>query len=122
MKLFLKYHIITLFLLIVFILTTCTKDKGKVLQKSNAICDTLPATYANDIRPIVNVNCLSGCHVSGGSASTDFSIYGPLKEDADNGQLKNRVIVIGDMPPAGALPDSVLQKIDCWIQKGALNN
>ena len=112
-----------LFFAVIFSLTNCVKEQASLPKpKPPGFCDTIPAKYSADVKPIVSANCLSGCHVPAGSATSDFNQYNPLKADADDGQLRNRVIVVKDMPPAGALPDSLLQKIDCWITNGALNN
>lgn len=112
------------FLLVISVsFLTCVKEQAPLPKpKPPGFCDTIPSKYSSEIKPIISANCLSGCHMSGGQAPTDYNQYNDLKNDADNGQLRDRVIVLKDMPPAGALPDSELKKIDCWITNGALNN
>jgi hypothetical protein len=101
-------------------LYACTKEKG-VPEPTTVVCtDTI--SYSTDIAPIMNANCTSGgCHDSG-SGNGDYTGYAGLKIDADNSKLINRVVVLKNMPPGGALPDSLIAKINCWVEQGALNN
>jgi hypothetical protein len=73
----------------------------------------------------MQANCAtSGCHVSGGTGPTDFTAYAGIKTDADNGTLKKRMIDGNPsfMPTSGKLPDSTLNKVQCWLDNGAPNN
>lgn len=111
-----KVFIFFFFTLLIF--GSCTYTKVEVPAKEDT-CNTI--SYANDIVPIVTANCTS-CH-SSGFASGDFTTYAAIKLRADNGVLKNRIVIQRDMPPAPAtIPDSLRKKIDCWIQQGAPNN
>jgi len=113
------------FLLIVIAVSffSCVKDIGPLpVPKSVTFCDSLNMKWSTDIQPIIQANCaISGCH-SAGAYIGDFTAYAGVKAKADNGSLNNRVIIQKNMPPSGPLPDSLIQKIDCWIQKGAQNN
>jgi len=117
-------------MLIMEMVSSCTYDKSDEPQPEvPEVCDTLNVSYSTDIMPIIMFNCAIsfGCHVSGGSAPGDFMSYADLKAKADNGTLKNRVVVSKNMPPTysegpTALADSSIQKIDCWIKDGALKN
>lgn len=86
------------------------------------LCDSLSVKFATDITPIIQVNCaITGCH-DGTSAPGNFTTYAGIKAKVDDGKLRSRVLTIKDMPPVGPLPDSSLQKIECWINDGAPNN
>jgi len=114
-------------MLIIEMVSSCTYDKSDEPQPE--VCDSLNVSYSTDIMPIIMLNCAISfaCHVKGGSAPGDFMIYADLKAKADNGTLKNRVVVLKDMPPIysngpTSLADSSIQKIDCWIKDGAPQN
>lgn len=108
-------------------LVSCLKEIGP-MQRTQPVttpsfCDSLNVKYSTDIGPIMQTNCaLSGCHDASMSAPGNFNNYTDVQTIALNGKLWNRINTVGDMPPAGKLPNSELQKIDCWIQKGAPNN
>ena len=84
------------------------------------------ATYAKNIQSIMQVHCtITGCHVAGNSAPpTDLTTYAGVKADAINGLLKARVIDGNPsfMPNPGGIPDSLKNKIQCWLDAGAPNN
>lgn len=89
---------------------------------NNSNCDTTAISYASDIRPIVISSCATGssCHGSG-SGNGDFSSYAGLKIDADNGKLRQRVLIEKDMPPGGWSSCNRL-KLEAWLNAGAPNN
>lgn len=79
-------------------------------------CDSIK--YSVDIQPLLSARC-AGCH----SASPNFAVYADTKAKVDDGTFKNRVITLKDMPLGGpALSQSELDKIQCWLDKGAPNN
>ena len=88
-------------------------------------CDK-EVSYAMDILPIVNAACaLSGCHVDG-FQNGDYTTFAGLKEKADNGRLKDRVVG-KSMPPSNSngpksLSDEQIELFKCWIEGGALDN
>jgi hypothetical protein len=98
----------------------CKKNKQE--DPNDPDCSKVNATYSAGIRPIISANCLSsGCHNSG-SANGDFTGYAGLKAKVNNGSLDSRVIRQKNMPPTGALSNSDLVKIKCWINSGAGDN
>ena len=86
-------------------------------------------SYSVSIVPIMTTYCTTkGCHNPTGSGTGDYTTYAGLAAKADaplgNGSLRKRAID-GDptwMPSPNGLPDSLKQKIDCWLQQGAKNN
>jgi len=110
-------------------LQSCTKEKA--IKPPEVVCaDSL--NFVDDILPIFQTNCAIGqCHVSG-------SIYAPfvateydtLDFFINSGALLNAIKHTGPikMPrsnPADPLittstqlPDSLITKIECWIEQG----
>jgi hypothetical protein len=94
------------------------------VSSSNGSTDCDKITYSKDIEPIITNSCaLTGCHIPNGTGS-DFTTFDGVKEAADNGSLKKRMIDGNPsfMPPAGKLPQSDLDKVICWLNAGAPNN
>lgn len=87
-------------------------------------CDTAAISFANDIMPMIQGNCVSGCHVPGGTAQGAgiFENYAEVKAKVDNGSMNNRVVVQRTMPPSGALTDCQIAQLQAWILNGAPNN
>lgn len=102
---------------------SCAKDKGQPTSVSE--CSSLNVTYSSDIAGIITTNCFSNgttnCHVSGSSFG-DFTSYEGLKQKADKGTLKTRVIDLKIMPPSNPLSTENITKIQCWLDAGAPNN
>ncbi|MEY4351730.1 MAG: hypothetical protein RL078_1809 [Bacteroidota bacterium] len=115
-----KTHFIlgTLFLSLLS-LGACSKDK---VSPTNITCTTT-ISYANDIVPLMQANCI-GCHDQGNaSGGYDFSSYTAVAANATAalGSMKNSGYQL--MPQGGpALPDSTIQKLECWIAQGKLDN
>ncbi len=107
-------------------LFSCSKDKTNEPIVVNPSCpDTI---YFQDeiLGEIMNVSCnTSGCHDAGtGSAGYIIENYSQVAANAslflsairhDDGVLQ--------MPQGSPkLADSLIQKLDCWIQQGKLDN
>lgn len=123
-------------LLITFLLTSaaillhnsCLKEIAP-LQKQPVLpltfCDSLNVKYASDIDPIMQTHCaLPSCHATG-APNSDLSSYPGVQAKALSGELYSRAVdpLTANMPSGGPiLPDSLRQKLACWIQKGAPNN
>jgi hypothetical protein len=102
-----------------FLLVSCKKDK---VSPTNVNCTTT-ISFANDIMPIMQDNCI-GCHDQGNaSGGYDFSSYTAVSANAVAalGSMKSNGYQL--MPQGGpALPDSVIQKVECWIAQGKQDN
>jgi hypothetical protein len=104
---------------------SCMKDKGRIPREiaTQSFCDSLNVKYSTHIQSMMVTQCATtGCHDGSGSAPLDLNNYADLKTFYDFGTLKSRVIDLKDMPPAGPLPDSLIQKLKCWMDAGAQNN
>jgi hypothetical protein len=107
----------------VLLILSCTKDIGKPVALAPVApapgkCDTI--NYNEDIKPIIDQNCIS-CHATGGvEASVPLTNYTQVKAQADNGKIKLRVIDGNPsfMPQGGQLPADQKQLIQCWLDNG----
>lgn len=108
------------------LLVSCLKDKTIEPFVATGPCvDTV--SYANEIVPqIINFSCnVAGCHNS--SANAGGYILENHSQVSANADIVFNVLKhnAGFTPmPLGAtkLSDSLIQKFDCWIQQGKLDN
>lgn len=94
--------------IVLILVASCKKDAVK--------CDGSTPTYATDIKPILDNNCM-GCHDAGGS-NTDYSTYSKLTPVLNNGKFESEVITRQSMPRGSSLTAAQLSKIKCWIENG----
>jgi hypothetical protein len=102
-----------------YALFSCTREKVTPIDQQ---CNTT-ISFANDVMPILQANCIS-CHDQGNaSGGYDFSTYTSVSANSNAiiGSVKASGYQL--MPIGGpALPDSTIQKIKCWIEQGKLDN
>ena len=99
-------------------LASCTYDQEDV----NPVASCSGISFSKDISPIIAGRCaISGCHVSWFPPG-NFTVFDSLKIKIDNGTFMLRVIDLKSMPPRSALSETDLNKIQCWLENGALNN
>ena len=100
-------------------LFSCTREKVTPIDQQ---CNTT-ISFANEVMPILQANCIS-CHDQGNaSGGYDLSNYTAVAANANAvvGSIKANSYQL--MPLGGpALPDSTIQKIKCWIEQGKLDN
>jgi hypothetical protein len=104
---------------LVTICLSCSKDKVPVLIDPNCADNV---SFSQDVWPIISENC-AGCHGVGNSTGYVFTNHTTVSLNANAivGSMRNEGFQL--MPIGGpALPDSLIQKINCWIQQGAPNN
>lgn len=109
------------FISVLMFAASCTYEKAELPVKSTE-CDSV-VSYSEDIAPLVTNYCIN-CHIAGGIGSGDFTDYNVLKQKADNGMLKFRIVDLKDMPQAGAptITEEQRAMIHCWIKQGAPQN
>ena len=113
----------------------CSKDSEETLPDppdpnppGGNTCVTENMSYMNDIVPILQANCYSchGTNTSSGSNGNILEGYNNLKTRVDNGKLMgsiNHSAGFVPMPYQGIkLPDCTIDKIQAWIDDGALEN
>ena len=114
--------LLSVFFGIVFVLGSCTYNSQEPDTPVVELCDTLDASYVNDVSVIISSNCGSpSCHGTNGTFG-DMSTYDLFKSYVDQGKISDRVIEQKNMPPSGPLSDEEINKLNCWIENGAENN
>lgn len=106
---------------------SCVKDVARIPQPLNqSYCDTTDTRFSTAILPMMQTHCATGnlCHdgSAGASGPLNLNLYDDVKYFYDFGQMQDRVIDKKNMPPSAPLPDSLIQKLKCWMGKGAQNN
>jgi hypothetical protein len=110
------------------LLASCYKDKADILYANSSNCDTSNITYSTHISPILRANCaLSGCHNSASkSAGYAYETYNETKVSVNNGRLMGSIKHLSgfsSMPKGSSkLSDCNINKIQAWINKGAIDN
>ncbi len=129
-----KFIFSTILLLLIGFITfqiSCRKDVAPLPKQKAANPCTAVVSYSATISPIFSANCSTkGCHTPTGTGNGDFTNYAGVAAKADaplgNGSIRNRCIIGPPnytwMPAPDGLPDSLKQKIDCWLQQGGQNN
>lgn len=113
---------LSVFLIIAASLSACRFDKEDELYGKDE-CETSDVSFSKDIFPILQTRCSTpGCHVQGGGSAVLFENYTQVKAKADDGKLKQRVVVQKDMPPGQPLTACQLKFIEKWLDIGAPNN
>lgn len=112
----------------VILVTSCTKENEENLQSkiNQPLCDTLNMTFAKDVLPIITLNCYS-CHGNGNiQGGMNLDGFARIKRQVDNNLLLN---VIKHSPGFSQMPQGQprlaqcdINKIEAWVNRGALNN
>lgn len=100
---------------------SCKKENTNTVTPINSNVKNCSKTisYKTEIVPMMNTYCVS-CHSSNqASGGINLSGYNNTSTHATSSlnSIKN-----GSMPPMGSIPDSLIQKLNCWINQGKLNN
>ncbi len=116
-------HILIITYTLCFFCFACKKDKtAPVVPTLVNLCDSInPVSFANDIEIILNANSCYACHSSISPIFSDYSSVFAVKDDI----LKSiqHDPSYRPMPEnAAKLPDSLINKVQCWIESGAPNN
>ena len=111
---------------IMSVMVSCHKDKAEPVPPV-AACDTLQVSFANDIQPIFDAHCNNaGCHDAITQAHGNIlETHGQISAQAENSyRAMNHEAGYTAMPLGNPtkLPDSLLNKMNCWIQDGKPNN
>jgi hypothetical protein len=110
-----------------FVFTSCLKDKTvePTPPPTGPCADTV--SFNDELLPqIFDISCnTSGCHDAGtGSSGYVFETYEQISSNADVIlKVINHDAGFVPMPYGGEkLADSLIQKVECWIEQGKLNN
>lgn len=106
---------------VLLLIISCSQDKGLLPAQAKPLpanaCDSI--RYTNSMAAIFNNVCCN-CH-SGpfGSGGVDLTTYPNVLAKVIDGRIKDRITNVNNpMPPFGLLPQSKLDSILCWIDKG----
>jgi len=115
------------FLLLITVLFTpaCTYNVEEELYPDTG-CDTDNITYSGTIVPILETTCFI-CHGAGiNTGGITLEGYDNLKKVVDNGRLLGAIRREAGFTPMPQdqpqLPDCTIEKIEIWVDAGALNN
>lgn len=113
-----------LFILSITIYTGCYYDVEEELYPTG--CDTVDVSYANEITPIINNNCIN-CHSKAANqGNITLEGYEEILKYANGGSLLGSVKQIQGFAamPQGApkINDCSISKIESWIKAGSPNN
>ena len=113
---------------LMFFLIACTKENEQVLMERAGVqpCDTTNMSYANDIAPILEFNCVSCHNETQSNDGVIFTDYNGVLTEAKNGNLVNVIEHNPGYPqmPLGLpqLPACTINKIVAWVNRGAPDN
>jgi hypothetical protein len=114
-----SYTFLFAFTLYLSLISSCAKDKVTVVIPPNCP-DTV--SFNAEILPLIQNNC-SGCHNTGNGTGYTLTTHSNISSAADAvlGSMQGNGYQL--MPQGGpALPDSLIQKVECWIYQGKKNN
>lgn len=109
-------YIVILCTVLLSLTQSCKKDQVSTACESNTTI-----SYANQIKPLIENNCIS-CHGAGGTspALTDHASTASHATHILNTLTANGVQL---MPLGGpALNDTLIAQFSCWIAQGKKNN
>lgn len=105
----------------------CYYDKEDLLYPGASTCEPVAnPTFTANVLPLLNVKC-NTCH-SGSSPSAGIKLdsYAEVSKHVKNGSLMGSINYssgFSPMPKNGSkMPACEIQKIQDWINSGALNN
>lgn len=116
MKTFKTLGVLAIFALTLF---SCQSNTYEDISPKNV---TNP-TYAKNIKPIFDANCVS-CHSQGGTGQyPNLETYEEVKVASENGSVICRIDEICGqvMPQAGRMPQNTIDLIKLWKSQGYAN-
>lgn len=107
--------------LLIVTLGSCRKDKTPEppIAENPVVC-VEEVSFAQKVLPVLQDKCFS-CHANGTSPA--FNDHATVSQQADKIVKSIKAEGTPLMPQGGpALPDSIIQNIECWRNQGKLNN
>lgn len=102
-----------------FATVSCEKDKVSSVLDPNCT-DTI--YFNQEILPLITDKC-AGCHFDGNTTGYIFTDHSNISNNASAALNAMRGDGFQLMPQNGpALHDTLIQKFNCWINQGKLNN
>ncbi len=121
-----KKRVIVAMWALVLSMPSCYYDNREDLFPEVTACDTTNVSYAADVLPVLESQCL-GCHnTASQQGNVNLEGYDNVRAYAQNGRLYGSIAWLNGysaMPPAGSqLPTCTIDKIKAWVDAGAPNN
>ena len=93
----------------------------EIEDKKNFTCDTDNMSYTEDIKPILESNCVSCHNLRLASGNVRLDNYQVVASEAETIVLavKQEGGAVS-MPPTGKLPACDILKIEAWFNQGAI--
>ena len=113
-------------LTLVYCISSCKYDK-EVLEPEiiiNAeVCDSVTTSFSADILPLLQQNC-TPCHVDASSAGISVNSHSEIESNKDIilSSIKHEDGTQNMPRSADKLSDENIEKLECWILNGALDN
>lgn len=108
------------FLLLCLLSFTSIQCSTSVIEKA-VIIETI--TYSNDVKTIIDNNCVSCHNTVQLIAGLDISTYSKLKLATENGNLISRINnASSPMPPIGLMSADLIATIEKWVEEGYLED
>jgi len=107
-------------------LSSCTKETAaEPVVVTPDVCDSIPASFATDVMPIIQTNCTT-CHNSSNNTANgqNWESYADVNANsvAILKAMKHESGVVAMPYQLDKLSDSLIQVIECWIDNGKLDN
>ncbi len=108
------------------LLSSCYYDNVEELYPQSPDCDTTNISYATDIFPVIDANCIA-CHSgSAPSGNVSLSNYSEILAASQNGSLLGTIKHEpgwSPMPKNGnKLDDCTISKLEVWVAVGSPDN
>lgn len=114
--------LMTITVMVSIFLDSCYYDNGDELGRA---CDTTTVKYSDEIRSMIDLNCIE-CHGAGGTANPKLDSYDEVLIQAENGAFLG---VIKHDPGFSPMPQNrpqldpcQIRQVEIWIDDGAPNN
>lgn len=109
---------------------SCSKDDSTTGNNNNnnnnnngntLVCTSVPKTFANDVKAIIQNNCTGGsCHGSGSkNGPGELLTYAQIAAAKAN---VRSAVSSGSMPKGSSITTAQKNTILCWIDDGAKDN
>jgi hypothetical protein len=122
-KLFLPV-ILSLFIWVTLYSSCSNNSKEELLNLS--VCDTTAVKFSTTIMPIFTASCNSqtGCHGSVGQGSVLLESYDNIMDNTSTTAILTYIKASANWMPKNnpKLDDCSINKIQAWVNQGALNN
>jgi len=119
------------------VLAACKKEKEP--EPEPEFCETISSKFGADIAPIISSNCaVSGCHDGNAEISLHLTNHANIKAGIENNQALFLAAINFTGTDASLwmprpnpnqnatqnqkLPQSMIDKIECWIDRGMPND